>query len=703
MPKRGAIPCPNFNAWLAAEDATTQRRQQQIDLLTQRTSMADRDGAMQRMTQQLDKSRQGRLLRRWMDEFRSIVVGGATESPQRQTVNARRAVMHALREGTARSLGLPSKIPGIILVLNLSGDRMILYGKATEALRALIASSTPLQHQAVVASGVDKMLKFQKDSDNCCLLCSYSLPWAEDASQLFWEIRTITRSSTQEILDGQRIFNSHMPDVQNGTLVREPTELPFGRSESKALANEVVAVCIDNDGEDEESTAPTAPTDDDADSTPETVGLKNVVDMLKTDRKRLTGEIAALKAERKADIAKVEAAADRRCDEIAQKHQLVKEAASKHQAHFASIEADSKLKIADLNKQLADAKRERAIAELTLKTNAERFALEKKTLNAQLVEQKRLTSAAERQSQKTKDVFKSKTDELDDDNRREREDWEKRESQLQLRLQEANSTVDKLSMVLDARESELRLAIHEAEQNKGAAVRVNSLWEELATVEMQLDKTNKMLVSEQITSATLREELRKSSKTLETTRDELKQKKKDVRDRENQIRDRENQIRDRENQIRDAKAKSMETRESESDKNLKSENNELRVALRVARADLEASKEKADAMKSNAAKTTVTFATPETSPTKRSVSVATSCSSTGTHCPAWTQTDPSEEHEPRMSVNIVDATRLAHRYLQEVYSHSTSKPVSYNPSFQNHLPPSHFRFPGLVQGTQIGI
>ena len=162
-------------------------------------------------------SRAGRLL---ASHLAAVEVHGSDHDCAMQEALANeRVFVHALARSAHNHrpfpCGLPPRLPCFIAILNLSGERMVVYSDSSALIRSLCAHSTVLHRNELE----ERLLLFEMHptkrttEEMRFVLCSYSLPWQAGADASYWHlsacaISVATDGVERALVDRQPQFSS---------------------------------------------------------------------------------------------------------------------------------------------------------------------------------------------------------------------------------------------------------------------------------------------------------------------------------------------------------------------------------------------------------------------------------------------------------------------------------------------------------------
>ena len=162
-------------------------------------------------------SRAGRLL---ASHLAAVEVHGSDHDCAMQEALANeRVFVHALARSAHNHrpfpCGLPPRLPCFIAILNLSGERMVVYSDSSALIRSLCAHSTVLHRNELE----ERLLLFEMHptkrtaEEMRFVLCSYSLPWQAGADASYWHLSACAINAASDgveraLVDRQPQFSS---------------------------------------------------------------------------------------------------------------------------------------------------------------------------------------------------------------------------------------------------------------------------------------------------------------------------------------------------------------------------------------------------------------------------------------------------------------------------------------------------------------
>jgi len=162
-------------------------------------------------------SRAGRLL---ASHLAAVEVHGSDHDCAMQEALANeRVFVHALARSAHNRrpfpCGLPSRLPCFIAVLNLSGERMVVYSDSSALIRSLCAHSAVLHRSELE----ERLLLFEmhptkRTADEMrFVICTYSLPWQAGADAAYWHLSACAISGAPD--GGERALVDRQPQFSS--------------------------------------------------------------------------------------------------------------------------------------------------------------------------------------------------------------------------------------------------------------------------------------------------------------------------------------------------------------------------------------------------------------------------------------------------------------------------------------------------------
>jgi len=196
------------------------------------TGNGERAVADRKFVASLTGNRAARLLRTHLVCVAKHEDGDARESSMQEAVTNERVLITAIAQslvmGRPMPCGLPSDLPKFIVICNLSGERLILYGNNPSLIRRLCTRSSVIGPRDV-AYHLFAFEKFPFMDDNPeihkFVLLSYSMPWQAGVGSAFWTISTCGYSKAQQCLrDRLLTFTSHSNEAFPGKPIQDPSD-----------------------------------------------------------------------------------------------------------------------------------------------------------------------------------------------------------------------------------------------------------------------------------------------------------------------------------------------------------------------------------------------------------------------------------------------------------------------------------------------
>ena len=113
-----------------------------------------------------------------------------------QVTTFRRIFMHALSK-TSTPFGLPKKFPKYIIIVNFSGERLLLYTSNSTLISLLTLDASGVNESSY--DGVEQIIAKADTTDGTSVLLCYSLPFQLGIESLYWECKLLTRQGKKYI------------------------------------------------------------------------------------------------------------------------------------------------------------------------------------------------------------------------------------------------------------------------------------------------------------------------------------------------------------------------------------------------------------------------------------------------------------------------------------------------------------------------
>lgn len=241
--------------------------------------------------QALNTSGPGKRIVEYMIATDTLIKSGSAGCGVEETALFRVNLCRALKEN-ARACGLPSPLPKVVAVLNLAGQRMLVYTSNVNLILLLVYTNPETTPR--IRRGLDAVLKSAEAKDSSLLLC-LSQPWQAGVQNMFWELRTLTRDADSDvkIADGGIMFNHACLDARLAcnSLDVDHMDPEIKEAERKEFEKIFVATNLD-----------VVPVMAEVSTDTQNAKLQGMLSVLKTERKNLIDEIASLKKEHAAEL-----------------------------------------------------------------------------------------------------------------------------------------------------------------------------------------------------------------------------------------------------------------------------------------------------------------------------------------------------------------------------------------------------------------
>ncbi len=349
----------------------------------------------------LGKNRAGRVLATHLASIEARSRTGSDDNAGQEVLGNERVFMAAL----ARSLykkrpfpcGLPNPLPHFIAILNLSGERMLVYSDNPMLLSCICTQSAAVhQHELARARGAFEKYPFTRtDTSMRFVLLSYSLPWQAGTGAAFWHMSTcsidrVADSETGLCLNNREWHFSSMsvkPITGKSVLDPRDQQLTFllaaskkfdlvSEKQVKDFSDSYASTCLDFNAEHETA----------ASGKEQDASLNGIVRALRNQRDESDKQVKALRDRCKAlkdDI-----------DKLKEKHEkALSEAESETQDQLAG-EIAKRVE----QEQLAKQQHENLCAEMAAMTSTQR-RIDQETKKARKEHERQLARYAEQERQ----------------------------------------------------------------------------------------------------------------------------------------------------------------------------------------------------------------------------------------------------------------------------------------------------------------
>lgn len=156
----------------------------------------------------LHSSHTGRKLCDFLGHVNSVLDDAlGIECPIDQAVTFRRVLIRAL-EHNPEPFGLPKKLPKYIAMVQLCGERMLMYTDRSQLFSLMAHNVSNKRSNSEAISAMVNMIKYREEqAPEASLLLTYSAPFQIDLQHLWWDVRTLVRDPrTLKVTDGQMAY-----------------------------------------------------------------------------------------------------------------------------------------------------------------------------------------------------------------------------------------------------------------------------------------------------------------------------------------------------------------------------------------------------------------------------------------------------------------------------------------------------------------
>ena len=283
--------------------------------------------------------------------------------------------------------GLPSPTPRCVAILNLSGERCIVYSNGVSLVRALTITGAHSSDEMRVVIGVERVISHAAESGGTLLL-TLSLPWQSTVDSLDWALHVVTRDAKGVVDDGGCTFNRNMEAPRT---TRSTTACVL---DTRVLTEQVAAMRMQLRAVSVDADADAGPTTTDSSTAEQQLAqMRQICAALQIER---DAEQKARRAREEEEVVRLANQARIANDRVGKNWTKMEEVKKTYQASVAKLEADVTALQSERDKYKADKETERANrAALELTFEKERNAL---TATATIANAK-ATSAARAQQQ----------------------------------------------------------------------------------------------------------------------------------------------------------------------------------------------------------------------------------------------------------------------------------------------------------------
>lgn len=403
----------------------------------------------------LSGSAPARKLRAHLRNFEARIQAPAADSARTRITLLRRTLIHGLENG--KRFGLPEKLPRVVALLDLSGEKALLTSEEDTMLMAAVVSGfSAYQHRERHLRELCALESWASDRDMRFLVLAV-LPWQAGVGNCAFEIRTFKQCDAR-ILDGQKLIADHLIGVRDGSKTDNPPQAPVGAKEVRALGDIVSAVSVDG----------VAPVESDT----KWALLQDTARRLMAERTEMR---LAMEKQKEDEEERVRLAVVKKEAMALEKHtqatRLRNACEEKMKASNAAVQAARSEKN-EAEKAAAEAKR--ALAEMSLHLAETEQAAQK---------QKKLANAASSASAKQMNELRAQLQELQKQQRdngaagraeeAERAKLKGEMGELRRKVKEHADTIGKLAVVLERTEGEKNDALVQLEEAHRAAKKSN--------------------------------------------------------------------------------------------------------------------------------------------------------------------------------------------------------------------------------------
>ncbi len=206
-----------------------------------------------------------------------------------------------------RCFDLPTPTPKCVAILNLSGERCIVYSNELALPRALTTAGLHQNDELRVQDGVEKVIAYA-EQQGCTLLLTLSLPWQATVPHLQWELHTLKRLPDGTVEDGGCVLFKGMdtPRAVRSTVAAGAVDARVLAEQTEAMRVQLQAVCVD----------PDAAAAEDIDNEQRVVQLRKICAALQSERDALQSKLRELEEKHVAELENATRTADARTKRI---------------------------------------------------------------------------------------------------------------------------------------------------------------------------------------------------------------------------------------------------------------------------------------------------------------------------------------------------------------------------------------------------
>ena len=211
---------------------------------------------------------------------------------------------------------LPTPTPKCVAILNLSGERLLVYSSEASLVRALTTAGVDPNDDQRVRLGVESVITHAEEN-GCTLLFTLSLPWQATVTHLQWELHTLKRHANGTVDDGGRVFHRGMDNARatRTTSAACAVDERVLTEQTEAVRVGMRAVCVDPDSEAAE----------DIDNEQRLTQMRKICAALKSEREIHMANLREIEEQHMAALANAARSADARVRRVTDGFQTKKD------------------------------------------------------------------------------------------------------------------------------------------------------------------------------------------------------------------------------------------------------------------------------------------------------------------------------------------------------------------------------------------
>ena len=211
---------------------------------------------------------------------------------------------------------LPTPTPKCVAILNLSGERLIVYSSEASLVRALTTAGVDQNDYQRVRLGVESVITHAEEN-GCTLLFTLSLPWQATVTHLQWELHTLKRHANGTVDDGGRVFHRGMDNARatRTTSAACAVDERVLTEQTESVRVGMRAVCVDPDSEAAE----------DIDNEQRLTQMRKICAALKSEREIHMANLREIEEQHMAALANAARSADARVRRVTDGFQTKKD------------------------------------------------------------------------------------------------------------------------------------------------------------------------------------------------------------------------------------------------------------------------------------------------------------------------------------------------------------------------------------------